>query len=232
MSVPSLPLPDSPFPGIPSLCQGVVDLTRSSLAELAVTGSFHPAGSPIHKTAARQREYLASRRLAEQVLRRQGCGGQVSGEGATTSWPAGFVGSISHSPTLAAVLVSPTTVHIAVGIDTEMLVDNASQEYIVRYCLRDSEWRQSLAQAALGERELASLLFSAKEAWFKCLYPCIRSRFDFTDVETLAIKPEEGGIALRLVRKLSESFPAGYAAHGRYRFVSGHVFTVFTLPAP
>src|SRR5580765_8375433 len=84
---------------------------------------LHPAEQRQIERAApgRRREYSAGRLLARSLLDSLGAAAAplLNGPDRAPAWPAGFVGSISHCPTLCAVVVAPTPDICAVGVDVE-----------------------------------------------------------------------------------------------------------------
>ena len=97
----------------------------------------------------------------------------------------------------------------AAGADIEELVCTAAER----------RWLD--AQAASQRERNIRLLFSAKEAFYKCQYPLTRTFLDFQEVE-LAIDVGAGSFAVRN--------PERAAVHGRWTWADDLVITAATLP--
>ena len=75
----------------------------------------------INAVTSRQREYIAGRVLARELLGRLGVDAQTiaSGPKREPLWPTGIVGSISHNERFCAVVIAQHSVVTSVGIDIE-----------------------------------------------------------------------------------------------------------------
>ena len=133
-------------------------------------------------------EFAAGRLCARSALARFGIEGFALRAGGDRQplWPEGFVGSITHTVGFCAAVVGPATRFAALGLDTEK-ADSLSPELWRRICLASEiDWIESLPQAA--QVSAATLVFSAKEALYKCQYPYTGERLSFHDVE---VKPRD-----------------------------------------
>jgi len=134
----------------------------------------------------RRRDYLAGRYCARQALALLDpklAGKRVEiGPNREPLWPHGVVGSITHTGGFAAAAVALAAEIGGVGIDAEHVLDQARALEIERLVLLDAE-RRHVASTGLEHHELVSLVFSAKEAVFKCLYALGRELWDFTELE-------------------------------------------------
>lgn len=96
-------------------------------------------------------------------------------------WPAGVVGSISHSRRLAAAVVAPGLVLQAIGLDIEPALP-LDADLLARVCLPSEIDRLGSS----GEAPLSTKgIFCAKESIYKCLWPIVRTFLEFADVEVL-----------------------------------------------
>jgi len=140
-------------------------------------------------------------------------------------WPSGVVGSITHTAGLCAAVVAESSRLAAVGVDTE-LCGAVKPELWQTICVADeSAWIRALPA---GERAAAvTLLFSAKEAFYKCQYPLVRERLGFSDlsVMVLAWGQGHGAFSVRPVRPIAlfERVGAAELLRGSYRFHEGFV---------
>ena len=96
-------------------------------------------------------------------------------------WPPRIVGSISHAHDWCAVVVCPTTHATSIGLDLEGECSVGAELEALTCTARERDW--------LGEQHhwmrarLRTLIFSAKEAAYKCQYPLTRRVLDFRDLE-------------------------------------------------
>lgn len=128
----------------------------------------------------RVREYAAGRALARLALQEAGvddCTIATSPQRYPV-WPAGVVGSITHSDLLVAVAIASSSDYGGVGIDVER--ECAVPDSVVDSVLSAAE------KSAAGPDENnahATRVFSCKEALYKAVYPRTHEFLDFQDVE-------------------------------------------------
>jgi 4'-phosphopantetheinyl transferase EntD len=143
-------------------------------------------------------------------------------------WPAGFIGSITHSDHYCAAAVARKGQISAIGIDVEELgrVTLDLRDYI----LLPSEIEAVNLHASSIQRRLRyiGINFSAKETIYKCLYPVTRSHLTFHDVH-IAISEELNSFEARLLRSVG-TFDIGHSLTGRYVVKGGLVATAIALP--
>ena len=122
--------------------------------------------------AKRQRTFAAGRACARRAL-----GLDVAievGAGGAPIWPAGFVGSITHTDDDAAAVASRAM--RAIGIDLESFAHAARVPDLIATVATP---RDTLP----AHDRVAALVFSAKESIYKCLYPLGGHMIDFSDVD-------------------------------------------------
>jgi 4'-phosphopantetheinyl transferase EntD len=124
-------------------------------------------------TEGRRREFAAGRVLARQAsaLLGESSNHEIPmGEGGEPLWPLGIVGSLSHTATHVAALVTRAARHASVGIDLDdgrLLGATAASDLMT-----DSEVEAVRAHGWTDDPEIArNLAFLAKEALFKYQYP-------------------------------------------------------------
>lgn len=163
------------------------DLSQFQYLDFGCLGIVCPEGvaSSVPK---RQADYLAGRFLAKSVLLRIGhYTGQV-GRGASREaiWPSGVIGSISHNDgsavCVAALNEDP---HAGIGVDIERLIAPEIYQSFVGIVIDPAE-KQKVIESGVDNRLLYTLIFSAKEAIFKALFPQVGRYFDFLDVSFCA----------------------------------------------
>lgn len=170
-------------------------------------------------------QFTAGRVCSRIALRRLGVTKATPiprGEDRAPQWPTGFTGSIAHTDAWCAAAVARTSEVRSIGIDLEAATP-----------LKPSLWRRVCTP---GEREwLAGLpdpgltgkiLFSAKEAVYKCQYPITHRFLGFQAVEMVAI---DDGSFEAVFRQGVEGFEPGYAIVGRYLVEEGLVASACEL---
>lgn len=169
----------------------------------------------------RLQEYLHGRDCARRALTELGVPAVAIGRSADRApvWPAGVVGSIAHSGSVATAVVGHTTNFIGLGVDLEQ-TEPLRQELIAMICRPDEE------VAADGNR--AKLLFSIKEAVYKCLYPQLGRFIDFLDMRIEL--PAEGQYTAH--SECAHCDPAlTRRIHGRYDICDGLILTAAWIRA-
>ena len=190
-----------------------VDESHLRAAELSVIARAVPK---------RRREFSAGRKLAQDLLSELGAASSplLPDSDRCPIWPSGFRGSISHCAELCAVVVSADENVRSVGLDVEPATP-LDARLVERIC-RPGELA-GLEPDQKGER--AKLLFSIKEAVYKCQFPISRTFLGFHDVE---IELEEG-LFRAVIHENQASLSAGREVSGRYARRAGHVFSAARL---
>jgi 4'-phosphopantetheinyl transferase EntD len=182
--------------------------------------------------AKRRREFAAGRRCARGLLAQLGHPGVplLRNDDRTPRWPEELVGSISHCATLCIAAVARRSSLEALGVDVEQ--DAALEPPLWRRICTPAEIERLLETAPAAERgRIARLVFSAKEATYKALYPLHGWGFGFQDIE-IAIDWETGRFTPRLDDTLSGRLPDRGVPAGRFARRGGFVVCAATLAAP
>jgi 4'-phosphopantetheinyl transferase EntD len=144
-------------------------------------------------------------------------------------WPVSLLGSISHTAGLCIAVVAEKNRLSALGVDCEV-VGHVGADLLTTICTpREALWLDALPEP---ERPgAAALIFSAKEAFYKCQYPLTGEWLDFhdLDVEPMAWGSPAGGILVRETRPLAATEFTGNPVIGQYLFHEGFVTTGFGL---
>lgn len=112
-------------------------------------------------------------------------------------WPAGVIGSLAHSDTLAIAVLSRTQQYL--GVDVEDLFDEKKVELLLDTVLTKNE-KQNLSADVFQQRWQLTMIFSLKEAAYKALYPELKAFIDFHQFEvdlSLQLITYESGRVLR-----------------------------------
>jgi 4'-phosphopantetheinyl transferase EntD len=129
----------------------------------------------------RIREFAAGRQCVRHALLRMGHqpAPLLALPDRRPAWPAGVTGSITHCAGFAAAAVAATPGVRSLGLDVE--VSGAVDAHLWPRVLNASEraWLQTCAER---DRTLwATVIFSAKEAFYKCQYPVTARWLEFED---------------------------------------------------
>jgi enterobactin synthetase component D len=184
---------------------------------------------------SRIRSYLAGRHCAARALAVAGApttrAPLAIGSWGAPEWPAGYVGSITHSARLAAAVALPERDAGGVGIDCEVIMSAASAADVAARVLPDPREAGVLREDAPGfsREEALTVVFSAKESVYKCLYPLAGIFFDFDAVRLERIDPGAGTIRFRVVHSLAPGFTPGVLLEADYRVEQEHVFTAVRI---
>jgi enterobactin synthetase component D len=181
----------------------------------------------------RRLEFLAGRVCAQRALQRAGYPGNAAvaiGEQRAPVWPPGFTGSIAHGGGTAWAVVAPQASYRGLGIDLEKIVAPATARNLWNTVLSPREHARARL-AALSEEQFLSLVFSAKESLFKCLYPITLARFGFLDVELVHLDMEARVLRLSLRAALSSDLQPGYLFDVGFALGS-EVRTAMYMPRP
>lgn len=96
-------------------------------------------------------------------------------------WPAGIVGSISHSDGLSGAVVCRSTDLLSLGLDIEVLGRVKDDMWYILY----TEEEQAFLNTKTGNdlEFYTTAFFSIKESFYKFQFPITKTFLDFTDVE-------------------------------------------------
>lgn len=188
---------------------------------------LHPAeqaclGKVVQK---RRNEFSTGRLCAGQALASLGIQGHpvLPGDKREPCWPAGVVGSITHSHELGVAVVSQDPRIGALGIDVETR-SGISDGVRDAVCVPDE---LAALPPALNRPEVWKLIFSAKESVYKCLFPLRRDwigfaqaslRFDFGEGSFVPLMDPALGIEHTVLERL----------RGRFVFSEDYLFTALT----
>jgi 4'-phosphopantetheinyl transferase EntD len=178
----------------------------------------------------RRHEFAAGRACARVALERLGIQDfpLLPDADQVPRWPAGIVGSIAHCEACCVVGVARAEQVAGLGLDVEPATPLEAELLPLVASSRE------LAAHPGPERELGKLIFCAKEAFYKCYFPCARHPLEFRDVE-VALEPGTprsgpGRFRATLLAARAPSLPGGLRAlEGRYLREGPFLFTAVTL---
>jgi 4'-phosphopantetheinyl transferase EntD len=186
---------------------------------------LHPEEARLVESSApkRRREFALGRRCAHLALQQLGCDHEMIaiGPDRAPTWPRTIVGSITHTSGYAAAIAARDYRVRALGVDAEreggvcpelwhMVFDNTEIDWLLRHG---------------SDMTLATVMFSAKEAYFKAVYPLNRRWLDFHDVR-VDIKNAHFCAIVRASTEQSASDPV---VVGRYAVIDDLILTAICV---
>ncbi|HEX6272635.1 MAG TPA: 4'-phosphopantetheinyl transferase superfamily protein, partial [Polyangiaceae bacterium] len=159
----------------------------------------------------RRLEFAKGRECARSALASFGLGDAplLAGETREPLWPADVVGSITHTRGLCAAAVARSARYRGIGIDAEP-AEPLDDDLARRVC---ADEEAALSSSGLERGVVFRLVFSAKEAVYKCVFPITRRFLGFDDVHVRLT-----GDAFRaFLRVDSAPFRRGDEFEGRWR---------------
>ncbi len=157
-------------------------------------------------------------------------------------WPEFLLGSITHTAGLCAAAVAERARVIALGLDSEVVGAVKAHLWPSICAAAERAWVDALHPQE--QAKAVAMIFSAKEAFYKCQYPLAGERLHFHDVcvRPLEWSAVQGEFAVAPARPLAffDRFAAPLSARasapgpmrGSYRFHEGFVSAAAFLPAP
>lgn len=173
----------------------------------------------------RVEEFAAGRACARAAIAAIGLvpGPLLRGANRAPIWPDTLVGSITHTDRYCAAVVAPRSRFAGIGIDAEEL-GRLSDAAARRVCTVGELGR--LEQHMASRTDLLTLIFSAKEAFFKSQPAAGKRVTEFHDIE---LSISQGHFDVGACNRDGHSVPLG--VKGRYAIRDGMVFAAIALEA-
>lgn len=173
--------------------------------------------------ARRQKEFASGRFCARRALTklaRLHCAIPV-GPMREPIWPKGISGSITHDGGFVMAAVALKKDIPLLGIDLA-LSEPLQASVVEMICTKGEIVRLNQLAQGMAGRDPFKLVFSLKEAFYKCTFPLINRVFEFTDVSVDLI-PEDSGAEItfsnkKILPQCTLKFQARYSWSGRYIF--------------
>jgi 4'-phosphopantetheinyl transferase EntD len=145
----------------------------------------------------------------------------------SVAWPDGVCGSITHAERICAAVAALRSDHAGLGIDAE--VNGRVQRNLWSHVAtaREIAWFEAQSDELEAARR-ATLLFSAKEAFYKAQFCKSRAWVGFHDAELTF--DASGAFEVELLIDVADVFARGQRFAGRYAFTAQHVLTSVVLP--
>jgi 4'-phosphopantetheinyl transferase EntD len=146
----------------------------------------------------------AAAHLAFEQLGFQDSARVLRGENGEPLWPDGIIGSITHCYPWNVAVAARSSYCVAIGVDLESLHRMEGPDISHLICRQaELDW----VRDGRDFRQRLAMIFSAKEALYKALYPICRRYIDFMEVE-LAWSPEQSCFLAQLLTAGANEFPA------------------------
>lgn len=151
------------------------------------------------------------------------------GEKREPLWPEGLVGSITHTKGICFALVDRAKSSRSVGIDIEGIVPDSKFETIERMIVNEKELG---ILKLFGDKNLAyTVVFSAKEALYKLIYPLAPVFFGFHEARVVSLDLDLKQFTLRLESEKPELKPYLGIYSGCFQVLDGRVLSILRLSA-
>jgi 4'-phosphopantetheinyl transferase EntD len=204
------------------------DVRCVELSDPALAKPLFPAEEAAIARAVDKRklEFALGRTAARQALAQLGIAPVAlpQNKDRSVEWPAAAWGSITHADGICAAVATLRTQHAGVGLDAE-LRERVKRELWGHIATeREQRW---LSEHEPLSAARATLLFSAKEAFYKAQFCVSRAWVGFLDAELEF--DEHGAFELRLRKDVGDSFRVGARFEGRYATTTRHVLTGLVL---
>jgi 4'-phosphopantetheinyl transferase EntD len=141
-------------------------------------------------------------------------------------WPQGIVGSISHTVGICAVAVARDAFVAGLGLDLEE--DTPLPAELEEFICTPFERSRFDGADRCDRGRHGKLLFSTKEAFYKCQYRSTETLIDFQDVELKFDTRMENFSVARLTRQ-GGIWNEVQRIQGKIRYASGLVITIAVL---
>jgi 4'-phosphopantetheinyl transferase EntD len=177
-------------------------------------------------TPRRAAEFAAGRSCAKAAMAALGVTGVtlLVGSGREPLWPPAMIGSISHTDDFCIAVVGPEQRghrRCGIGLDVEQI--GRVGENLWRRLFVDEEATYLNSLDGRQRQLMSTVMFGAKEAFFKAQYQLTESWVGFSDV---SIKFDGGSMELRPASELAVLDAFDWPVRGRWRERSGRVIAV------
>ncbi len=181
----------------------------------------------------RQVEFLAGRVCAQQALtdlighKPRSIPSQPD---RSPAWPTGIVGSLTHTAGYAAALIALETHYQGIGIDCEVALSPDNLKLQKHLCVTHELDTLVETHSNWSPERLLTLVFSAKESLFKCLYRQVRKFFGFSAARVLSLDQEQGTFVIQLEQDLTPGLGRQTRWSGHFEFQDDLLMTVILYP--
>ncbi|MBT3294593.1 MAG: 4'-phosphopantetheinyl transferase superfamily protein [Verrucomicrobia bacterium] len=202
-------------------------------SEARAVAAMHDIDVPacLHRAVdKRLSEFVAGRYCAREALRLLG----IEGPHAVgmrpdrgPAWPAGIVGSITHTMGVAWAVAASRQAIRGIGIDIETIPEAHAARQVEAVILTTAE-RDVLLPITQrwGVPTAIGLALSMKESLYKCLAAKAAAPLEFRDASLVGINQRDTSFRIRLNPAVMAAWPDGCEWSGRFAIEPPHVYTV------
>jgi 4'-phosphopantetheinyl transferase EntD len=201
------------------------DVQRFSKARFEAEGILCPP-SIAHSVPKRQAEFFHGRMAARYALAHFGQAGATVGTGQSREplWPEGIIGSISHNQRYAAAIALDARTHGAIGIDLETVIPAQMRDTLLATAVTPGELDYLLRLTShLPLELLLTIVFSAKESFYKAAFPTVGRIFDFDAVALYSLDLVQRSFSFQVQEHLSAYLAPGTIHPGRYDMIEADI---------
>ena len=144
-------------------------------------------------------------------------------------WPVDLIGSITHAADMAAALVLPLSMgYHGVGIDIENILGAQGAQEVRAIVANDGELGYLAGfEDTLGPNVPLTLVFSAKESFFKAVHGEVRRYFNFDAIELEHLDVSAQSMRFRVCEDLTPGLRRGVRCEIRFQILDAtHVATL------
>ncbi len=182
----------------------------------------------------RRAEYLAGRWCAINSLSQMGIyDWQIStGEHRDPLWPSDTLGSISHCSDYAIATTSDNSRCLGIGIDIEEIISAETMKNIRSQIINKDEEKLISTLNTDSKEKWFTLCFSAKESFFKAVYPVVKCYFGFEAVSVTGIDTQNSTLQLKLNFSLCPALQENHVFEAYFRNLDDeNLLTFVTIPS-
>jgi 4'-phosphopantetheinyl transferase EntD len=179
----------------------------------------------------RRVEFALGRTAARRALSALGvpAGPLLQNKDRSVEWPERAWGSITHADGICAAVATLRAHHAGIGIDAELRGRVKRELWNHIATGPEQAWLAEPAEASEQDAR-ATLLFSAKEAFYKAQFCASRGWVGFHDAQLCF--DDAGQFEVELLIDVGTTFQRGHRFHGRWGLLPHHVITALVLPPP
>lgn len=179
----------------------------------------------------RRKEFTAGRLCAREALARLGIERfpLLAADSRLPLWPDSVTGSISHTSECCGVVAASRTRIAGLGLDIELLDRVTEKLWSMIFTDPEQAWLRSLDTEVRAR--YASLIFSAKECFYKYQFPFTQQWLGFMDAH-VHVAREDGGakkgcgaFEIELLKNVDKIFREGERFEGAFLFSNNLVYT-------
>lgn len=182
----------------------------------------------------RRREFLAGRRCAHAAIARcapEHAAARIAiADGRGPVWPEGLVGAITHTGTRASAVVARSRDVRGLGLDLERRMTPEEAREVLPVVATPGEIGLVRDALAIDRTAAVTLVFSAKESVYKCLFPLVRRFFDYREADVVSVDRERRSCTVRVGLDLGAGVRAGEALEVKFAIDASHIETGVLLP--